>query len=134
MSKSEKFKLLEESIRNVPDFPKKGIQFKDITTALKVPAIFKFAVDHIHEYYKTKGITKVVSIESRGFIIGGALAAQLGPGSSLSGRKGNYRLRHIPGRMPLNMAKILLKFIKMPWKKMILSYYMTIYLPLAVLL
>ena len=120
MSKSEKFKLLEESIRNVPDFPKKGIQFKDITTALKVPAIFKFAVDHIHEYYKTKGITKVVSIESRGFIIGGA--------------KGNYRLRHIPGRMPLNMAKILLKFIKMPWKKMILSYYMTIYLPLAVLL
>ena len=71
---------LKSAIRDVPDFPKKGIQFKDITTALKVPAIFKFAVDHIHEYYKTKGITKVVSIESRGFIIGGALAAQLGAG------------------------------------------------------
>lgn len=80
MSKSENFKLLEESIRNIPDFPKKGIQFKDITTALKVPAIFKFTVDHIVEYYKTKGITKVVAIESRGFIIGGALAAKLEAG------------------------------------------------------
>jgi adenine phosphoribosyltransferase len=80
MSKSENLKLLEESIRNVPDFPKKGIQFKDITTALKVPAIFKFTVDHIFEYYKSKVITKVVAIESRGFIIGGALAAKMEAG------------------------------------------------------
>jgi len=80
MSKSENLKLLEESIRNVPDFPKKGIQFKDITTALKVPSIFKFTVDQIVEYYKTKGITKVVAIESRGFIMGGALAAKLEAG------------------------------------------------------
>ncbi len=80
MSNSDKFKLLEESIRNVPDFPKKGIQFKDITTALKIPAVFKFTIDHIVRYYKAKGITKVVAIESRGFIVGGALAAKLGAG------------------------------------------------------
>ena len=80
MSKSENLKLLEESIRNVADFPRKGIQFKDITTALKVPAIFKFTVDYIAEYYKTKGITKVVAVESRGFIVGGALAAKLEAG------------------------------------------------------
>lgn len=77
MSKSENLKLLKESIRNVPDFPKKGILFKDITTALKIPSIFKFTVDHIVEYYTTKSITKVVAIESRGFITGGALAAKL---------------------------------------------------------
>jgi adenine phosphoribosyltransferase len=80
MSKSENLKLLEKSIRNIPDFPKKGIQFKDITTALKVPAIFKFTVDHIVEYYKSKAITKIVAIESRGFIIGGALAAKMEAG------------------------------------------------------
>ncbi|UCH13081.1 MAG: adenine phosphoribosyltransferase [Bacteroidales bacterium] len=80
MSNPEKFKFLKESIRNVPDFPKKGIQFKDITTALKIPAVFKSTVNHIAEYYKTKGITKVVAIESRGFIVGGALAAKLEAG------------------------------------------------------
>jgi adenine phosphoribosyltransferase len=80
MSKSVNLKLLEESIRSVPDFPKKGILFKDITTALKVPAIFKFTVDHIVEYYRNKNISKVIAIESRGFIIGGALAAKLEAG------------------------------------------------------
>ncbi len=80
MSTPEYLKILEESIRNIPDFPKKGIQFKDITTALKVPSIFKFTVNHIANFYKAKGITKVVAIESRGFIIGGALASRLEAG------------------------------------------------------
>jgi len=80
MTELENLKLLEKSIRTIPDFPKKGIQFKDITTVLKVPGLFKFIVDHITDYYKTKNITKVVAIESRGFIIGGALAARLGAG------------------------------------------------------
>ena len=80
MSELLNLKLLEESIRTIPDFPKKGIQFKDITTALKVPALFKFTVNHLTAYYRTKNITKVVAIESRGFIIGGALAAKLGAG------------------------------------------------------
>ena len=80
MSETDYLELLKESIRTIPDFPKKGIQFKDITTALKEPSIFKFLVDQISGYYKTKNITKVVAIESRGFIAGGAIAARLDAG------------------------------------------------------
>jgi adenine phosphoribosyltransferase len=69
-----------QSIRNVPDFPKPGILFKDITTALKRPEIYQYIFENTFEYYKDKKITKVVGIESRGFILGGALAAKLNAG------------------------------------------------------
>lgn len=69
-----------DSIRDVPDFPQPGILFKDITTALKNPDIFKYIFDTLYEHYKDAGITKVVGIESRGFILGGALAARLNAG------------------------------------------------------
>jgi len=68
------------SIRDVPDFPKPGILFKDITTALKQPEIFHFICEKTYEYYKDKKITKVVGIESRGFILGAVLAAKLNAG------------------------------------------------------
>jgi adenine phosphoribosyltransferase len=71
---------IKESIRNIPDFPIKGIQFKDITTAIKQPGLFNMITDQIAGHYAGKGITKVVAIESRGFIIGGALAYKLGAG------------------------------------------------------
>ncbi|MBN1599867.1 MAG: adenine phosphoribosyltransferase [Bacteroidales bacterium] len=71
---------VKQQIRNVADWPKKGIQFKDITTAVKVPEIFSFLVDTICDIYKDKGITKVVCMEARGFILGGALAYKLGAG------------------------------------------------------
>lgn len=67
-------------IRNVPDFPRKGIQFKDITTVLKQADHFSFLVDTISDIYYDKKISKVVCIESRGFILGGAIAAKLGAG------------------------------------------------------
>lgn len=73
-------KDLERAIRNVPDFPKPGIMFKDITTALKNPEIFKYINDRLYDEYKDKGITKVVGIESRGFIAGSVLAHRLGAG------------------------------------------------------
>jgi len=69
-----------DSIRNVPDFPQPGILFKDITTALKKPEIYNYIFEKTYEYYKDAGITKVVGIESRGFILGGALAAKLNAG------------------------------------------------------
>jgi len=72
--------LFKASIRNIPDFPVKGIQFKDITTALKQPGLLHSVIDHIAGQYAGKGITKVVAIESRGFISGGALACRLGTG------------------------------------------------------
>jgi adenine phosphoribosyltransferase len=71
---------LKKAIRNIPDFPRKGIQFKDITTAIKQHEIFNFVIEHISEHYSEKAITKVVAIESRGFITGGALAYKLGAG------------------------------------------------------
>jgi len=72
--------FLKESIRNIPDFPRPGIQFKDITTLLKQPEFFRHLVETAAAYYGGKGITKVAAIESRGFIMGGALAARLGTG------------------------------------------------------
>jgi adenine phosphoribosyltransferase len=79
---AHRIKLIDvkEAIRNIPDFPIKGIQFKDLTTAFKRPEIFEFLVNKIHTYYEEKGITKVIGVESRGFILGGALAASLNAG------------------------------------------------------
>lgn len=67
-------------IRNVPDFPKPGILFYDITTLLRDPLGFRDAIDAIAAPFDGKGITRVVGIESRGFILGGAVADRLGAG------------------------------------------------------
>ena len=71
---------LLKTIRNIPDFPKKGIQFKDITTLIKDPEAFKYACDQIVKEHKGKGIKKIVGIESRGFIFGSVVAYNLGIG------------------------------------------------------
>lgn len=71
---------LKDLIRDVPDFPKKGIIFKDITTLLKNPYGLKSALNQLYELARDKGVTKVVGIESRGFILGGALAEKLSAG------------------------------------------------------
>ncbi|MFA7228472.1 MAG: adenine phosphoribosyltransferase, partial [Melioribacteraceae bacterium] len=71
---------LKNLVRDVPNFPKEGIIFKDITTLLKDPAGLSSAVDTLYNYAKDKGITKVAGIESRGFILGGILAERLGTG------------------------------------------------------
>jgi adenine phosphoribosyltransferase len=80
-----------KSIRDVPDFPKPGILFKDITTALNKAEVLRFLVDTLYEQYKDKGITKVVGIESRGFIIGSILAYKLNAG---------FVLMRKPGKLP----------------------------------
>jgi adenine phosphoribosyltransferase len=71
---------LSDYIRNIPDFPKPGIVFRDITTLLKDANAFKKAVYDLHERYSNSKIDKVVCIESRGFILGSALAVSLGAG------------------------------------------------------
>jgi adenine phosphoribosyltransferase len=71
---------LIETIRSIPDFPKKGIVFRDITTLLKDGKAFAAAVDSLYDRYKDSQIQKIVSIESRGFIMGAALAYRLGVG------------------------------------------------------
>ena len=71
---------IAKSIRDIPDFPKKGILFKDLTTAFKKPEILGAISDDLYDYYSSSGITKVVGIESRGFIAGSILASRLGAG------------------------------------------------------
>jgi adenine phosphoribosyltransferase len=71
---------LKEWIRDVPDFPKKGIIFKDITTLLKNPHALRRTVDLLAEKYKDEYVDQVIGIESRGFIFGTALAYHLGTG------------------------------------------------------
>ena len=85
--------LLVSSIRSIPDFPKEGILFRDVTTLFKNADAFKEAVDAIYELYKDKGITKVAGLESRGFIVGAVLAYNLGAGV-VTIRK--------PGKLPLD--------------------------------
>jgi len=69
---------LENWIRDVPDFPKKGIVFKDITPLLKDATAFRYVVDVLTEKYRDKGVEVVVAAEARGFILGAPLAYNLG--------------------------------------------------------
>ena len=73
-------KNLAGYIRNIPDFPVKGIQFKDITTLLKNGELFAEAVDHLYDPFREMEINKVVAIEARGLIFGAALAYKLNAG------------------------------------------------------
>lgn len=79
MSK-EKIERLKESVRNIPDFPIEGIQFKDVTTLFQSSENLKDLTEVLTASYKNKGITKVVGIESRGFIMGPILALNLDAG------------------------------------------------------
>ena len=88
--------VLLENLRCIPDFPKKGINFRDVTTLYKNPECMKIMVDEMYELYKDKGITKIVGIESRGFVMAAALATKLGAGVILA-RK--------PGKLPATVIK-----------------------------
>lgn len=88
--------VLLENLRCIPDFPKKGINFRDVTTLYKNPECMKIMVDEMYELYKEKGITKIVGIESRGFVMAAALATKLGAGVVLA-RK--------PGKLPATVIK-----------------------------
>ncbi len=79
---------LKDLVRDVPDFPKKGIIFKDITTLLKEGWALKKVIDIFAEYYQGKSIDRIVSMESRGFPLGAALAYKMGLGIALVRKAG----------------------------------------------
>lgn len=81
-------KLLLDNLRCIPDWPKKGINFRDVTTLFKNPECIKIITDEMYELYKDKGITKIVGIESRGFVMSSALAIRLGAGIVLCRKPG----------------------------------------------
>lgn len=72
--------VLLKNLRTVEDFPKQGILFRDVTTLFKNPECLEIMEEELYEIYKDKGITKVVGIESRGFIMGAILARKIGAG------------------------------------------------------
>jgi adenine phosphoribosyltransferase len=80
--------ILKKIIRDVPDFPKKGILFKDITTLCKDPVSFQRMVDLLGHRYVSKNIDLVVGVEARGFVVGAALAYKLGAGVVLVRKPG----------------------------------------------
>ncbi|MEI8316032.1 MAG: adenine phosphoribosyltransferase [Verrucomicrobiota bacterium] len=90
---------LKAAVRDVPDFPIKGIIFKDITPILQDPKLFRCAVDTLADRHKGKNLTAVVGIDARGFIFAGAVAYKLGIGFIPVRKKG-----------------------KLPWKTVVTSY------------
>ena len=81
-------KLLLDNLRCIPDWPKKGVNFRDVTTLFKNPSCLKEINKEMYEMYKDKGITKIVGIESRGFVMSSALAIELGAGVVLCRKPG----------------------------------------------
>lgn len=91
-----KKQFLIDNLRCIPDFPKAGINFRDVTTLYKNGECVQMMLDELERIYKDKGITKIVGIESRGFVMASALAARLGCGIVLA-RK--------PGKLPATVVK-----------------------------
>ena len=89
--------VLLNNLRSIPDFPQKGINFRDVTTLFKSSECVEIMTNELAELYQDKGITKIVGIESRGFVMGGALAVKLGTGIVLC-RK--------PGKLPAETIQL----------------------------
>ena len=87
--------LLEKSIRSIPDFPKPGILFRDVTTLIQNKEAFKKSVDLLAKKYKGKGFDKVVGVEARGFIFGAAVAHKIGAGFVPVRKKGKLPYKTI---------------------------------------
>lgn len=83
--------LLSSNLREIPDFPIPGILFYDVTTLFKNAECMEEILNSLYELYKDKGITKVVGVESRGFIMGAALAIKLNAG---------FVMARKPGKLP----------------------------------
>lgn len=88
---------LAKAIRDVPDFPKQGIIFKDITTLIKDPGLYREVIDIFHGQYAGKGIAKVAGVEARGYLFSSALAYRLGAGL-IPVRK--------PGKLPAETVEV----------------------------
>ncbi|WP_434502186.1 adenine phosphoribosyltransferase [Prevotella sp.] len=80
--------LLLDNLRCIPDWPIDGVNFRDITTLFKSPEALKEIADEMCDFYANKGITKIVGIESRGFVMSSAVAVKLGAGIVLCRKPG----------------------------------------------
>ena len=88
---------LEDHIHDIPDFPKPGIVFKDITPLFLDPGALRYAIDELAEYARSRSVDYVVSAEARGFVLGAAVAAAAGAG---------FILARKPGKLPREVASV----------------------------
>jgi adenine phosphoribosyltransferase len=98
-------KSLKKRIRNIPDFPIKGIQFKDITTLLSDPESYQRAIDLMAHRHFNKGVEAVVGIEARGFVMGAAMAYKLGVGVILVRKAGKLPHKTVAAEYALEYGK-----------------------------
>lgn len=96
---------LKKSIRDIPDFPEKGIIFKDITPILEDKQLFRLAITIFADRYQRKQIDQIVAIDARGFLFGSALAYVLGTGISLVRKKGKLPYETIEASYDLEYGK-----------------------------
>ena len=88
-------KRFEEYVRDVPDFPKKGIIFKDITPLIADGPAFRRVIRELHLHYRDRNIDKVVAVESRGYVFGAPLAEKLGAGLVIARKPGKLPAKTI---------------------------------------
>ena len=105
-------KKLEDYVRNIPDFPEKGIIFRDITTVLKEPDGFNLAIDSMQEKLKDIDFDLVLGAESRGFIFGAPIAYKLNKGFSPVRKKGKLPAETIEEDYDLEYGKATLEIHK----------------------
>jgi adenine phosphoribosyltransferase len=96
---------LKRYIRSVPDFPKPGINFYDITTLLQDPAGFTLALEAMEEFARSKQADKILAVESRGFLFGAALADRLEAGLALARKKGKLPYKTVSVEYALEYGK-----------------------------
>lgn len=108
---------LKRYIRDVPDFPQKGVIFRDITTLIKEPQAFKYVIDTLVKNFKKEKIDKIVSVEARGYIFGGAMAYNLGCGLIPVRKKGKLPADVIKLEYDLEYGKNVIEIHKDSLKK-----------------
>lgn len=108
---------LKSKIREVSDFPKKGVSFKDITPVLEDPKCFKQIIDLFAREFKNKNVEKIVAIDARGFLLASALAYKLGAGIVIARKKGKLPYKTIVCEYDLEYGKETLEIHKDSIKK-----------------
>ena len=96
---------IKSKIRTVPHWPIEGVMFRDITTILQEPEAFRYSIDNLYERYKDRKITKIVGIESRGFIFGAVLAYKLNVGFVPVRKKGKLPYKTITEELEKEYGK-----------------------------
>ena len=103
---------LKSKIREVPDFPKKGVSFKDITPLLNDPKYFKVVIDLFYEEFKNSRLKKIIALDARGFLLASALAYKLGVGLVIARKKGKLPHKTIACEYDLEYGKETLEIHK----------------------